>query len=247
MFFEDEHFSARIFAVERFDCGTKCVNVKPRKFSALAWRMRGNADFLFADGSTLSAKTGDIIYLPAGLSYRANYHDTEVLAIHFWDHGQCRSAEAFPPSPELTRAFEELHDMWKKSTPSARMEATARFYRILAQLSRPREHTPESPAFQSAVEILTREYCDPELDLSAVCARAGISPSAFRRNFTARYGKPPIKYLNELRLLDAQKRLVGSRDSVSTIAAACGFHDVKYFARAVKSAFGCTPSELRSV
>lgn len=247
MFFEEEHFAAEIFAVERFDCGTKRVSVKPRKFSALAVRIRGEAELLFADGSTLRAKEGDIIYLPAGLSYRADYHGTEVLAIHFWDHGACRRAENLTPPPETVRLFEELHDIWKRGTPDARMEATARFYRILARLSRREGIGTESPAFQKGVEILAREYCDPELDLSTVCARAGISPSTFRRRFSARYGKPPIKYLNELRLSDAQKRLAGSGASVAEIALSCGFHDVKYFARAVKSAFGCTPSELRSI
>ncbi len=247
MFFEEEHFAAELFAVERFDCGTRCVSVKPRKFSALALRTRGTAEFLFADGSTLKAGEGDIIYLPAGLSYRADYHGTEVLAIHFWDHGACRRAECLTPPHEAAHLFWELYDIWKRGTPDARMEATAGFYRILSRLSVRESIGAESPSFQRAVEILTREYRDPELDISTVCACAGISPSTFRRRFAARYGKPPIKYLNELRLSDAQKRLAGSDAAIAEIALSCGFHDVKYFARAVKSAFGCTPSELRSI
>lgn len=249
MFFENEKFSAQLFIADQFRCGIKSCRVKPRPFGALALRIRGNADFHFSDGTAFISREGDVIYIPAGLGYDAVYEDSEVLAFHFWDSSVGNTAENYTPrSPEIPLLFERACKLYRTGTPTDRMEATALFYKILSRLGA--ENAPNTQgqsALLRAVAILSEEYRDPELNLCDVCRRASISESSFRRNFGAHYGKPPIKFLTELRLGYAQKLLVSTDDTVEAIALAAGFHDVKYFSRVVKEHFGCTPSELRSV
>ncbi|MBQ9774067.1 MAG: helix-turn-helix transcriptional regulator [Clostridia bacterium] len=250
MFFEAENFSAQLFLINRFTSGARGARVKARQFSALALRTCGEATFHCADGTSLVSRAGDVLYLPHGLAYDAAYTDMEVLAIHFWDTSEGNTAENFTPrSDSIALLFEKAHRLWEIGTPVARMEATALFYRILAALAAnaPTSEDGESTAFSRAVELLTREYRDPDLSFPAVCERAGLSESAFRRKFCARYGKPPVRFLAELRLSEAQRRLISTQESVEEIALACGFRDVKYFSRVVKRHFGCTPSELRFI
>lgn len=246
MFFENEHFCAELLQVNRFTTEEHAYHVKARAFSALALRLHGTAQLRFSDGRSLTSREGDVLYLPHGLSYDASYTDMELLAFHFYDNSQGAIAENYTPrTPQILRLFEEAEALWKYGTPDARMEAHALFYRIAAELSREARPTHELSSFLDAVAILSREYANPDLDIPSVCARAGISESSFRRSFTNRYGKPPIKHLTELRLGAAQKRLIATRDSVEAVALACGFRDVKYFSRVCRRYFGCTPRELR--
>ena len=248
MFFENEHFCAELLLVNRFTTEEHTYHIKARPFSALALRLRGTAEFRFSDGTSLTSREGDVLYLPHGLSYDAVYTDMEVLAFHFHDNSEGATAENYTPrTPQVLRLFEEAEALWECGTPDARMEAHALFYRIAAELSREARPAPELASFLNAVAFLEQEYANPDLDIPSVCARAGLSESAFRRNFTARYGKPPIKYLTELRLGAAQKHLVATRDSVEAVALACGFRDVKYFSRVCRRYFGCTPRELRTL
>ncbi len=249
MFFENDRFCAQIFDIDRFDSGFGKPRVKGRGFGALALRLSGETVLTFRDGSRISSHPGDVTYLPEGLPYDADYAGVSVLAIHFRETAGGATAENYTPrSPEIAHLFEEAYALWQCGTPDARLEATALFYRILAHLSREQHPAPaRRDAFESALAILQTEYRDPELSFPKLCERAGLSVSSFRRNFCARYGKPPVKYLNELRLHEARRRLVEGDLSVEAVAHTCGFHDVKYFSRAVKLYFGCTPTELRSV
>ena len=248
MFFENEHFCAELLLVNRFTSEEHACHVKARAFSALAFRLHGTAQFRFSDGRVLTSREGDVLYLPHGLSYDAVYTDMEVSAFHFHDDSEGAIAENYTPrTPQILHLFEEAEALWKRGTPDARMEAHALFYRISAELSREARSTPEQASFLEAVTILSQEYANPDLDIPSVCARADISESAFRRHFAARYGKPPVRYLTELRLGDAQRRLASTRDSVEKVALACGFRDVKYFSRVCRRYFGCTPRELRTL
>lgn len=249
MFFENENFSAQLFTVDEFPCANQSCHVKPRPFGALALRTQGSARFRFGDGTCFASNEGSVIYIPPGIAYDADYDNSVVFAFHFWDTSVENTAECYVPrSPEIPHLFKRACEIYRVGTPTSRMEVTSIFYKIIALLGT--ENAPgaqDHSAFMRAVDILTEEYRDPELSLRDVCRRASISESAFRRNFVAHYGKPPIKFLTELRLGNAQKLLISTPDTVEQIALASGFHDVKYFSRVVKEHFGCTPSELRFV
>ena len=182
------------------------------------------------------------------MAYDATYTDMDVLAFHFHDTSVGSRAENFTPeTPQVALLFEKSMQLWQVGTPSSRMEATAQFYTILSLLAVPVSSSYKESALAKAVAFLNERYADPDLCIPALCEHAAISESALRRHFCERYGKSPIKYLNELRLSEAQKRLVSTRDTVERIALDCGFRDVKYFSRAFKRYFGCTPSTLRAL
>jgi AraC-like DNA-binding protein len=250
MFFEDENFAARIFMIDRFAWCAGERAVKARPFGALVLRIRGEGAFRFENGASHHSREGDVMYIPHGVGYTVVHSDGEVLAFHFREDATVRNVENFVPhdAASFASVFWEAYHLFRKGTSASRMEAVACFYRILAMLCvRGDENASEHPAFLRAFSALAEQYTDPDLCISAVCCAAGISESAFRRSFCARYGKPPIRFLTELRLREAQRRLMGSNESVEAIALSCGFRDVKYFSRVVKRYFGCTPSQLRAM
>jgi transcriptional regulator GlxA family with amidase domain len=76
---------------------------------------------------------------------------------------------------------------------------------------------------------------------------AGLSVRAFERAFAAEYGLPPQQYLKRLRLQMASRRLVGTRESLSGIAATSGFADQSHFTREFRRLTGMTPGRYREV
>lgn len=250
MFFEDESFSARIFQIERFTWNACTCTVKARPFGALVLRLRGEGRFVLEDGTHVTSREGDVMYVPHGVGYTVAHTDGEVLAFHFWEDATVRDAENFTPysTASMTELFWEAHHLFRDGTSASRMSAASCFYRVLSALCERSEDGPcEKTSFVRAFSMLVEQYADPDLCIPAICKRAGISESAFRRNFCAHYGKPPVRFLTELRLREAQRKLVAGQGSVEAVALSCGFRDVKYFSRVVKSYFGCTPTELRSM
>ena len=250
MFFENDGFSVRIFAVERFVWDAAVRSVRPRPFGALVFRIGGEGRFFFGDGTRVLSRAGDVIYVPQGLSYEVEHTAGEVLAMHFRESGGGERAENYTPknSCAVAELFFEAHRLFSAGTLPARMETLSVFYKLLSMLGEGEtQEACESTAFLRAFSILAEEYADAGLGIAEICSRAGISESAFRRSFCARYGKPPIRFLTELRLRRAQRLLVSGKESVESIALSCGFRDVKYFYRVFKRYFGTTPSESRSV
>lgn len=250
MFFENEAFAVRLLSVDRFAWDAASYTVKARPFGALVFRVCGEGKFLFSDGTRTCSRAGDVMYLPHGLGYEVEHAAGEVIAIHFRESGASPAAENFTPRDTCRSAelFLEVHRHFSDGTLAARMEALSAFYRILALLGDlDAGEGKESGAFLRAFTILSEEYRDPDLSIAAVCARAGISVSAFRKGFCVRYGRPPVRFLTELRLREAQRCLISRDERVEDIALACGFRDVKYFHRVVKRYFGVTPRELRLI
>ena len=80
-------------------------------------------------------------------------------------------------------------------------------------------------------------------ELAEMC---GSSVSQFRRNFRKRTGMLPKEYIEELKLRHAADALIGSAESVKSIAAKFGYRDPFHFSRRFKHRFGMSPERYRS-
>ena len=252
MFFEKERFSAHLIAVLHLTWKSGKSKIQPRTFSALALRLRGRGIFHLSNGQELISSEGEVLYLPQGLGYEADYDDNEMLVFHFYEENPSDHAERFPigATSPVTELFWEGLRSFQSDHPKAKLQATSLFYRILAELISDATDSPaigSNTPFSRALTLMTAEYTDVSLSLADICRRAGISESAFRRIFSNRYGKPPIQFLTDLRLREAQRLLLCNTGTVEEIAHACGFWDVKYFSRVVKKHLGASPSQLRGI
>ncbi len=94
-------------------------------------------------------------------------------------------------------------------------------------------------------ELWIHEHLDEELSVERLSAIAGMSPRNFARVFTREAGTTPAKYVQELRMEEARRRLEEHDETIEGVAAACGFGSADSLQRRFLADLGTTPSEYR--
>ncbi len=79
-----------------------------------------------------------------------------------------------------------------------------------------------------------------------LAARARVSRALFARRFTEVMGQPPLAYLTEWRMVEAEELLQDPGRTVGQVAQAVGYADAFGFSSAYKRLRGITPTEFRS-
>lgn len=74
---------------------------------------------------------------------------------------------------------------------------------------------------------------------------AGLSKRHFLRAFQVSMGTSPHRYVLNLRIEDAKRRLIGSDEDLTGIACASGFSHSQHFSTTFRRATGMTPSAFR--
>jgi AraC-like DNA-binding protein len=98
---------------------------------------------------------------------------------------------------------------------------------------------------RKAVEIMSERRRDPDLTLTTIARRIGVSPSHLTRVFRANLGRSPMRYLTELRVRHAQGLLLRSNLIIKEIAGMVGFGDQLYFSRVFRQQTGVSPLAYR--
>jgi AraC family transcriptional regulator len=84
-----------------------------------------------------------------------------------------------------------------------------------------------------------------DLDLPTLAAETGYSRAHFLRVFREATGTTPHRYLLDLRLEEAQRRLKELRAPLTDIALDCGFSSHSHLSKAFRHRLGVTPSQYR--
>ena len=97
---------------------------------------------------------------------------------------------------------------------------------------------------QLALELLHDCYSD-QIPLARLAAHVGLSPFHFLRTFRAIVGMTPHLYLNQVRVLEAKRRLAQGMPAAQ-VAQHCGFCDQSHMARQFKRASFITPGQYQT-
>lgn len=84
-----------------------------------------------------------------------------------------------------------------------------------------------------------------QISLGDIAKNFFISPYYLSRKFKSEVGYTINQYIQNLRLGKAEQRLAFEDTSIKTIAAECGFENLKYFYSVFKVKTGHTPNEFR--
>jgi transcriptional regulator GlxA family with amidase domain len=105
----------------------------------------------------------------------------------------------------------------------------------------------QQPRREPLREVQRHAVENPAADLSveAMAARAHMSPRHFARSFRAEVGVTPARYVEQVRLEDARRRLEDTSDPVGAIAASCGFGTPETMRRVFLRALEVGPAEYR--
>ncbi|WDE95697.1 AraC family transcriptional regulator [Lentisphaera profundi] len=150
---------------------------------------------------------------------------------------------------ELILAMEELNDL-------QRFTQIIEVLDVMTRASREDRKKLVSPLYSpnlnrenvNKVDQITRHISN-NLELPISLAEAAdvcmMSPKSFSRFFKRNTGKTFVNYVNELRIAQACRRLIETKNSVSNICYDSGFNTLSNFNRRFQEIKGMTPREFR--
>lgn len=239
----------------------RALGVREPMPRGLVYRPGGTGDFFLAcfhqpvdvrlsTGLTRVAANTLVAWTP-GMAQE--YGLAEAAWIHSWIHLRGQLAEALVagsglapgmpvalPGPEpLELPAMDLHGEQSRPQPDqAVIEALATV--LLRRIAR------FAPCAGDGVAVARQRILDGgRLRLAELAGIAGCSPQHLCRVFRERYGTTPVALAASVRLERASRLLAGGL-SPRDAARACGWADVRQFARVFTARFGTTPSAWRN-
>jgi transcriptional regulator GlxA family with amidase domain len=82
--------------------------------------------------------------------------------------------------------------------------------------------------------------------LQQIAADLSVSPRQLQRDFMAVTGLTPIRYLNVVRLSEANSLLAETTIPIAQIAALLGYTSQAHFSTAFRQLYHCSPREVRA-
>ncbi|KIT18228.1 AraC family transcriptional regulator [Jannaschia aquimarina] len=149
----------------------------------------------------------------------------------------------------LPGAIAALDAMWAataRSDPAASLDLDGAFLTMLGELIAACGHNlGRAPKLSDrrlarAVDYAETHIAAP-LTVGELAGAACMSPSAFSRAFRVATGETPWAFVRRRRLERAGERMGRTDDTLTQIAAECGFTDASHLARCWKRAYGKTP------
>lgn len=241
MIYNYDDLTFRFLEVSEFCHEDGVFDVEARAYGAISYKLCGEADFEFRDGTGLSVFGGEVLYIPAGVPYRVKYSGSKSIVIHLLDcncHEPERVSLRSPARVEI--AFEKLCAQWEEG--GSHNLAKAAVYEILELIKKDASAVPQNSEFSEYLKYFEENFTRVDFSMESAAEFLHVSQSSLRRVFAEHLGTSPIQYLTELRMKRAVELLIKSTCTVKEIAAECGYGDEKYFSRVFKKKYGYPPS-----
>lgn len=105
-----------------------------------------------------------------------------------------------------------------------------------------RINAPDGNNFSKAINYIRNNY-KKIIEIGELAKIAGLSQSAFHRNFKRITGMSPLQYQKYLRFYEAQRLMSTGNETVENIAFEVGYGSTSQFFREYKKAFGDPPKK----
>lgn len=123
-----------------------------------------------------------------------------------------------------------------------KLEATALFYEILADLYR---HKKEYTLSAFVADYILEHY-KSGISLDEISAKFNFSKNHIINEFKKEFGITPFEYVSKLRIKEAERLLSVTSYSLENIAYECGFSDYSHFYKIFFREKGVSPGKWRS-
>ena len=222
----------------------KPYRVECRHSDAFVTVLRGECHYEFDNGVSFTVTEGDVLYLSKGSGYFMNVtvdaYDVIFTDFRFAADVQ-RPSERFPSvSGDPAGIMRSLYSLPSDTPVAVRLSL---LYSLYGTVCATREEQPSG--ISKIKDEIDLYLSDPTLSVSALAEKMGVSEVYFRRLFAQTTGKPPSKYIRDVRVAHAKELLRCSSLTVSECATECGFSSLQYFCRTFKDVTDMTPSEYR--
>jgi len=199
-------------------------------------------------------------FLRYGLSVRPSYYESlnlgEDLKKVFLTPSQQAFQEHYKHVDEqifnrVTGLIKELYEEQEIHQPFRSMMERSIITEITVLLFRAfgLERTESELSEMNLRMIAIKEYIDrhyqENLDLKILSDLFYLHPATISREFNKYFGKTMINYINIDRVCEAAKLLENTNESVTAVAAKCGYDSVNTFLRQFKAVMETTPLQYR--
>lgn len=205
--------------------------------------------FLLEGVESISAKAGELIFIPKGCAYTGTYlgEGTQIRIVQFdLADGELPSYLSSPQKLDLPNAREMIDAFFAPIEASAADHPfyfLSCLYQLLWQIDERYSKIPTKyKKLQAAFKELS-EHSEQNAPIAHYAALCGMSEVNFRRLFREYTQKSPIEYRNDLRLKNAKIKLQSGEYNVSEAAEASGFSNLSFFIRLYKKKYGYTPKK----
>ena len=123
--------------------------------------------------------------------------------------------------------------------------------RYFVQLEQRKEDTKAIGNLTVPVETLMEvknelvSNLEQKVSVEQLAEQYHMSRQKLRINFKAFFGKSPGQFLQQARFQEAERRLIYSKDPITSIGLDLGFYDSAHFASEFRKRYKCTPEEFR--
>lgn len=218
-----------------------------RRRWAVALKRTGRTVYT-VNGRQVVSDDRHLVLLPRGCRYSwCCLEAGECLLIEFESPETVQEIFSFPVADctFFENAFLELQKSIHIPTVAARVSCMQLLYGVLAQLYKNTPYVPKAKQLlvQPALDYLAENYFDAGITNDSLAALCGVSTVHFRKSFEAVTGKPPIRYLHDLRIRKAKDILSSDFDSIAQVAQSVGYTSLYHFSKMFKRYTGMSPRE----
>ncbi len=203
-----------------------------------------------AEGRSVVAGVGDVLYLPRGKRYTAvcegAVSDVLINFLLFDDRGRdlALSDDVFRIAEgadgETVALFDEIAACCWGAGGGLRLKML--LFQLMNRLIVAERQDDSVLSMEECVSYIDAHYAEVR-EISELATRCGMGETAFRKKFRDHLGMSPVHYINAVKVERACRMLRSSELTVAEICRCLGFYDPAYFHKVFKKYMGVTPGE----
>ncbi|MEC0371749.1 helix-turn-helix domain-containing protein [Paenibacillus chibensis] len=206
------------------------------------------------------AEAGDVLFIPRGarragenLSGIPHQKHTVLFTcepgaktgIPFLDQGQFVRFRLSPIEYAFHRC-DKLYEEMRGGRSYRSIICLGILQELLGMIARELDKPALAPIklkYADTMKAFLLEHYREQIEITRLAALIGRSPSYASAVFKEVHGRSPIRYMHQLRMLEACSLLLGSDMTVAGISQYLGYYDTSYFHRVFKKHCGQSPTE----
>jgi AraC-like DNA-binding protein len=232
-------------------------------YNVLILVTQGHVQYIL-DGKEITAEKGDILFIPAstvreGKNHESGLHQKYTVVFTLQDNGIPNNT--FPIDQKFhhikTRSLEYMKHRFERLYFDIRGDKTHRDFiclgilqELIGLFARELESpsiTPIKVKYAKIIERFLLENYRKPIEIDQLAKLIHRSPGYTISVFKEVIGQSPIKYIHQLRVMEACNLLINTDMTVVAISEYLGYYDTSYFSRMFKKLTAMSPKEFMMV
>ena len=154
----------------------------------------------------------------------------------------------FDENIKILNLFQKIYKLWLTKPNGYYFKCMSAVYEILYEmLLKSEQYSPKSKykKLEPGIEYIHNNLYD-DIDYNLPSKICGISYTYFKKLFIEKFGVPPVRYVNNIRLERSRELLLTNKYSVGEIAKMCGFENTYYFSKKFKEKYQSSPTAYKN-